>query len=120
MSGGDWKDMFGAACVGDLVTLRHHLEAGIDPDFVHPEYQSTALVACLLEGRAEAAHVLLDHGASPLLESPLEGRTPVQAARAVRLDDVERRLRALGAPDPEPVPPGRGAWFRRLRRRGGR
>ena len=117
MSGGDWKDMFRAATEGDLETLRHHLGAGVDPDHVHPEYQSTALVACLLERQAAAAHVLLDHGASPVLVSPLEGQTPVQAAREVRLADVERRLRELGAPDPAPVTPDAGGWFARLSRR---
>lgn len=116
MSGGDWKDMFGAACAGDLDTLRHHLAAGVDPDYVHPEYQSTALVACLLERQAAAADVLLDHGASPVLESPLEGQTPVQAARQVRLQAVEQRLRAMGAPDPEPPETRNGGWFGRLSR----
>jgi ankyrin repeat protein len=116
VSGGDWKDMFGAACAGDLDTLRHHLAAGVDPDHVHPEYQSTALVACLLERQAAAADVLLDHGASPLLVSPLEAQTPVQAARQVRLAAVEQRLRAMGAPDPSPPAPARGGWFGRLSR----
>lgn len=116
MSGGDWKDMFGAACAGDLDTLRHHLVLGVDPDHVHPEYQSTALVACLLERQAAAAEVLLDHGASPTLVSPLEGQTPVEAARQVRLAAVEQRLRAMGAPDPAPDESGRGGWFGRLSR----
>lgn len=88
MSAGDWKDMFGAACRGDLELVRHHLEQGVDPDHVHPEVQSTALVASILAGHEDVALLLLDHGADPGLVSPLEAQTPAEAAR-------ERGLHAL-------------------------
>lgn len=47
MAAGDWKDMFLAACDGGAELVRHHLANGIDVDFAHPEFQSTALVASL-------------------------------------------------------------------------
>jgi ankyrin repeat protein len=96
MSAGDWKDMFHAACDGDVELVRHHLENGVDPDFSHPEYQSTALVAAILAGREEVAHVLLEHGADPTLRSLLDDLTPVQAARQAGLSGLEAWLRALG------------------------
>ena len=92
--------MFLAACEGDVDLVRHHLANGVDVDFAHPEFQSTALVACILAGREEVAHLLLDHGADPLLKSDLENQTPVQAARDAGLVTVEARLRSLGAPEP--------------------
>ena len=92
MSHGDYKAFFAAACAGDVELVRHHLDAGVDVDFVHPELQSTALVAAIEEGRADVALLLLDHGASPTLRSPLEGSTPLQAARAAGLDRVVDRL----------------------------
>lgn len=92
MSHGDYKAFFAAACAGDLALVEHHLDAGVDPDFVHPELQSTALVAAIEEGRTDVALLLLDRGASPTLRSPLEGVTPVEAARAAGLDRVVARL----------------------------
>ena len=92
MSHGDYKAFFAAACAGDVELVRHHLDAGVDVDFVHPELQSTALVAAIEEGRADVALLLLDHGASPALVSPLEAMTPLQAARAAGLDRVAARL----------------------------
>jgi ankyrin repeat protein len=92
--------MFLAACEGDVDLVRHHLTNGVDVDFAHPEFQSTALVACILAGREEVAHLLLDHGADPLLKSDLEDQTPVQAAHEAGLTTVKLRLRSLGAPEP--------------------
>ena len=92
MSHGDYKAFFAAACAGDVELVRHHLDAGVDVDFVHPELQSTALVAAIEERRSDVALLLLDHGASPALVSPLEAMTPLQAARAAGLDAVVARL----------------------------
>lgn len=92
MSHGDYKAFFAAACAGDVALVEHHLDAGVDIDFVHPELQSTALVAAIEEGRADVALLLLDRGASPTLRSPLEGKTPLEAARAAGLDRVVDRL----------------------------
>lgn len=92
MSHGDYKAFFAAACAGDVALLEHHLDAGVDVDFVHAELQSTALVAAIEGGRTEVALLLLDRGASPTLLSPLEGTTPLEAARAAGLDRVVTRL----------------------------
>ncbi len=103
MSGGDWKDMFGAACRGDVELVRHHLAHGVDPDHVHPEVQSTALVAALLAGHADVALLLLDHGADPRHVSPLEGQAPMQAAVEASATSVVERLRGLGVEAPPAV-----------------
>lgn len=125
MSGGDWKDMFAAATSGDVDLLVFHLAQGVDPDHVHPEYLSSALVASLCAGRADSAHLLLDHGADPTLYSPFEQMAPAEAAARAGFDDVLERLVGLGAPRPdlvEPVPAGvspdggRRPWWRALLR----
>jgi ankyrin repeat protein len=92
MSHGDYKAFFAAACAGDVALVEHHLDAGVDVDFVHPELQSTALVAAIEERRSDVAVLLLDRGASPTLVSPLEGMTPLEAARAAGLAAVVDRL----------------------------
>lgn len=93
MSHGDYKDLFRGVCDGDVELVRHHLAAGVDVDFIHPELMSTALVAAIEAGHAAVAGVLLDHGADPALRSPLEDMTPLEAAEAAGLDDVAERLR---------------------------
>lgn len=97
MSGGDWKEMFEAACSGDLELLAYHVERGIDVNYAHPEYLSTPLVACIAAGQQAAALYLLDHGAIPTLGSEFEGMTPLQAARAAADERLVQRLQELGA-----------------------
>ena len=111
MSGGDWKELFNAACEGEIELVRYHARNGVDLDYAHPEFLSTPLVGCILAGQPAVAHLLLDEGANPLLHSEFDGVTPVQAARQLGLTDVEVRLRSLGAP--EPVVPGLlgGGWW---------
>lgn len=95
--GGDWKEMFQAACDGDLELLRFHVDNGVDVNYVHPEYLSTPLVACILAGQPDAALFLLDRGASPTAMSELDGLTPLQAAEGAHVTSVSERLRRLGA-----------------------
>jgi ankyrin repeat protein len=92
MSHGDYKAFFAAACAGDLALVEHHLDAGVDVDFIHAELQSTALVAAIEERHEAVALLLLDRGASPTLRSPLEGMTPLEVARSAGLDRVVARL----------------------------
>lgn len=103
---GDYKDFFRGACDGDLELVRHYLRRGVDVDFIHPELQSTALVAAIEAGRPEVALVLLDHGADPALRSPLEGMAPLDAAEAAGLDEVITWLRASPG-KPTATSPGR-------------
>jgi uncharacterized protein len=119
VSGGDWKDMFDAACSGDVELLRYHLDNGVDVDYAHPEYQSTALVASILAGHERVAHILLDHGADPLLRSDLEEMTPIQAAHLAGCPSVAARLLDLGVPAPEAAqtPGARSGRWQLWRRR---
>ena len=97
MSGGDWKELFQAACDGDLTLLRHHAERGVDVNFAHPEFLSTPLVASILAGQEPAARCLLAHGADPCLGSELDGLTPWQAAHRMGMDALAQDLQALDA-----------------------
>lgn len=115
MSGGDWKELFNAACEGDIELVRYHARNGVDLDYAHPEFLSTPLVACILAQQSPAAHLLLDEGANPLLHSEFDGLTPVQAARQAGLADVEARLISLGAPEPvDPTRPWERGWTQAL------
>lgn len=97
MSGGNWKELYQAARKGDLELVRYHVEAGVDVNYAHPEFQCTPLVGAILARQEPVALYLLDHGADPHLRSDFDDATPAQAADEVRLARVAERLRSLGA-----------------------
>jgi ankyrin repeat protein len=114
MSGGNWKELFNAACEGDLPLVQYHVKNGVDVNYAHPEFLSTPLVACLLAGQEAIALYLLEHGANPHLHSEFDGMVPLQAARHARLEQAEARLLALGATAPVPRhTPAPGRWLAR-------
>jgi uncharacterized protein len=96
MSSGNWKEMYHAACDGDAELVELHIKLGVDVNSIHPEYFSTALVASIVERQTHVALLLLKLGAKPDQLSPLEGLTPIQAARNFGLAAVEDRLVELG------------------------
>ncbi|HRK38296.1 MAG TPA: ankyrin repeat domain-containing protein [Burkholderiaceae bacterium] len=98
MDGGNWKELFDAACKGDTDLLRYHISRGVDVNYAHPEFLSTPLVACILERKPDSAFMLLDNGADPTLFSEFEGMTPMQAAVSVGLAPVVSRLTEMGVP----------------------
>ncbi len=108
MSAGDWKDLFKAACEGDLALVRYHVESGVSLNHAHPEFYSTPLVGAILAGQEAIALYMLDHGANPSLRSEFDDLTPLEAARRGGLSQVEARLVELGARDAHP-------WVRALR-----
>ncbi|MBL0917208.1 MAG: ankyrin repeat domain-containing protein [Hydrogenophaga sp.] len=102
MSGGDWKELFNAACEGDLALVQYHVKNGVDVNYAHPEFLSTPLVACILAGQEPIAHYLLDHGANPRLHSEFDGLVPIEAAQRAGLAGIAQRLNALGIEAPPP------------------
>jgi ankyrin repeat protein len=96
MSDGNWKEMFNAACAGDIALVEYHIKNGVDINYSHPEYLSTPLMGAILAGQEKVAHFLLDCGAAPELSSEFDGTTPMEAARHAGLQSVEDRLYKLG------------------------
>jgi ankyrin repeat protein len=113
MSGGNWKEMFNAACEGEIALVEYHVKAGVDVNYAHPEFLSTPLVAAILAKQERVALFLLANGANPHLPSEFDGLTPVQAARKSALPVVEARLLELGAVAPA-VPTQPKGWLSRL------
>ncbi len=96
MSAGDWKDLYAAATQGDLARVRYHLDAGVNPNYQHPEVLCTPLVASIIQGHDAVALCLLAEGADPRLRSDFDNLTPLEAARLHGRAVVEQRLQALG------------------------
>jgi len=109
MSAGDWKDMYAAAVAGDLALVRHHIGAGVNPNYQHPEILCTPLVAALIHGHDGIAHYLLANGADPHLRSEFDGLTPLQAARRHQRMEFVALLQARGAKEER-----RPFWWRWL------
>ena len=65
MDGGNWKEMFNAACAGDLDLVRYHVSNGVDVNYAHPEFLSTPLVASILARQEEAARIPTPRQAAP-------------------------------------------------------
>ncbi len=38
MSSGNWKELFDAACAGELDLVRYHIRSGVNVNHIHPEY----------------------------------------------------------------------------------
>ena len=115
MDGGNWKEMFNAACDGDIELVKYHVKNGVDINYAHPEFLSTPLVACTLAGHEAVALYLLEVGANPLLPSEFDALTPIQAAQQARLPTLEARLMHLGASAQSTVAAkSKRGWFSRL------
>lgn len=113
MDGGNWKELFNAACEGDLELVKYHVKCGVDINYAHPEFLSTPLVACALAGQEQVALYLLDAGANPRLYSEFDAMTPIQAAQQANLTALKQRLMQMGVEAPQQiVKPSR--WFNRL------
>jgi hypothetical protein len=112
VSGGNWKEMFNAACEGDLALVEYHVKAGVDTNYAHPEFLATPLVASILAGQAEVALYLLENGANPHLLSEFDGMTPIQAARKQGMNQVELKLVSLGV-EPVAAKPAPISWLLR-------
>jgi ankyrin repeat protein len=97
MSAGDWKDLYAAAQSGDLARVSYHIEAGVNPDYQHPEILCTPLVAALIHGHDAVARYLLQQGANINLLSEFDRLTPLQAARKYRRTELAQWLRQRGA-----------------------
>lgn len=119
MSGGNWKELFNAACDGDLALVEYHVKCGVDVNYAHPEFLSTPLVGAILARQEQVALYLLEHGAIPDLPSEFDGVTPIQAARQAELARVEDRLVELGVARPAREAANRPNWLSRLVGRGG-
>ncbi len=83
MSGGNWKDFYLAARDGNLDLVRYHVQQGVDVDYAHPEFMSTALVAAIQADHRAVAQYLIDSGADPCLMSDLDRVTPIEAASQI-------------------------------------
>lgn len=80
MSSGDWKDMVYAIRDGKIEIVKYHISNGVNPNYEHPEFFTTALLECVLYEELEIAEYLLSHGADPKLKSGYNNESPISLA----------------------------------------
>ncbi len=104
-AGGNWKEMFHAAQDGDLELVGYHLRMGVDPNYQHPEYFTSALIESIRLGRLPVTRFLLDHGADPSIPEGFSTDTPLRIARTVDNPAAVRLLEWYLLPaDQRPAP----------------
>lgn len=84
MSAGDWKAMFKGIQDNDLELVRYYLEAGIDPNYQHPEFMALPLAESIRYNHIEIAKLLLLNGAKPLIMEIESGGTPLDLAKKMK------------------------------------
>jgi uncharacterized protein len=99
----DYVQFLQAAAKGDVATLVALLDAGADPNWIHPHVGHTALYNASTSDKSHAVRVLLERGADANLRmnyhSPVDGRKEngVVALMYARSPDVVRALVSGGA-----------------------
>lgn len=92
--GGDWKALYQAAREGELEALTRWLDQGVDPNFQHPEFGTTPLIAAAEMGQLEAVQALVARGARIDVVSDWDRCTAEQAALELGHQKVAHWLRA--------------------------
>lgn len=84
MSGGDWKAMFKAIQENDAELVKFYLNAGIDPNYQHPEFMALPLSESIRYDHMEIAKLLLSNGAKPLIREMESALTPLALAKKIK------------------------------------
>jgi NAD(P)-dependent dehydrogenase (short-subunit alcohol dehydrogenase family) len=87
--GGNWKDLFKAAEVGDTALARYHIAGGVDPNFQHPEYFTAPIFEAIRNSHMEIVKILVEEGgANPALIEELTDDTTIDAALESRSFEI--------------------------------
>lgn len=81
MSAGDWKKMLEGIQKNDIELVKYYIESGINPNYQHPEFQTTPLIEGIELRRYEIIKYLLEKGADPLLKVGFSNDSPMKIAK---------------------------------------
>lgn len=82
MSAGNWKEMFHACEAGDTALVKYYIDSGIDLNYQHPEYMTTALIGAIRAEQVDIIKLLLEHGADPYIQEAWGTEDAMQAAQS--------------------------------------
>ena len=84
MAAGDWKELYQAAQSGDLDLVKYHIREGVDPNYQHPEFMTTPLIASIENQHLEIVKFLLENGAMPMIKEVFGNHTPLSMAKSTK------------------------------------
>jgi hypothetical protein len=99
-TGGNWKEFWLAASQpggGDIPLMQYHLDhGGVDPNYQHPEMESTALCEAVTAGNSEVVKFLLNYKSrktgklvvDPTIPAAYENQTPLEIAMELRQHEM--------------------------------
>lgn len=93
MAGGDWKEMFYAAQDGDVELVRYHTRTGIDLNYKHPEFLTTALIVSVENGHTEVIKYLLENGADPRIVDGFSGKNALDIAKIYKRKEITKLIK---------------------------
>ncbi|TAF92355.1 MAG: ankyrin repeat domain-containing protein [Cytophagia bacterium] len=82
--GGDWKDMFLGVEINDFDLVRYHISKGIDVNYQHPEFLTSALIESINRNHLEMMVFLLENGAIPDLNEVWSNKSPMAIAKELK------------------------------------
>jgi uncharacterized protein len=97
MSHGDWKAMMEGVVRNDLELVHAYIRSGIDINFQHPEFLTSALMEAIRCGHYDMLKLLLVHGADPNQPDTFTGELPWQQAKRLQQADMIAALEQAGA-----------------------
>jgi len=81
MAAGDWKELYLSAQEGNLELVEYHIKMGVDPNYQHPEFMTTPLIASIEQQHFEIAKYLLENGADSTIKEYFGNHTPLSMAK---------------------------------------
>ncbi len=97
MAHGDWKAMMEGVQRNDVELVRYYIRSGIDINFQHPEFMTSALMEAIRCGHTEIVSLLLESGANPNLPDDFTDETPLQLAARLKNITMIEILKRFGA-----------------------
>jgi ankyrin repeat protein len=91
--GGDWKDMFLGVQNNDFELVRYHIRMGVDLNYQHPEFLTSALIESIRLQHKEMTAFLLENGALPDVKEAESNKSPLEIAQALGYQEAVKLLK---------------------------
>jgi uncharacterized protein len=82
--GGDWKEMFRGVETNDFEIVRYYIAHGVDLNYQHPEFLTSAVIESIERQHHEMLVFLLENGAKPDIKEAFSFKSPMQIAKELR------------------------------------
>jgi uncharacterized protein len=92
MSHGNWKEMFRAVEENDAELVAFHIKMGVDINYQHPEFLTSALIESIRRNNIDLMLLLLRFGASVELKEAESGKNAVQISQELNYVEMVKIL----------------------------